>query len=108
MVLKSWFIACHACNEEMPALNELTDRYKNRKDVLFVSVAFDSETDLKRFAKKRVFKYAIVPVKESFIEETLKSSEYPTHWIIDRHGRIVKMVNNPDEMITALSKEASR
>jgi peroxiredoxin len=107
LVLKSWFIACYACNEEMPKLNRLTDKYKDRKDILFVSITFDSEVALKRFVKKRIFKYAIVPVKESFIEQTLKSSEYPTHWIINRQGKIVKMVNNPDEMIAALSKEAS-
>lgn len=64
--LKSCFIACQACNEEMPALNELTDRYKNRKDILFVSIAFDSEQALTRFINKRVFKYAVVRVKKSF------------------------------------------
>jgi hypothetical protein len=43
LVLKSWFIACQACNEEMPALNKLADKYKNNKDMLFVSIAFDSK-----------------------------------------------------------------
>jgi hypothetical protein len=37
VALKFWFIRCHACNEEMPVV----ESYKNRKDILFLSLATD-------------------------------------------------------------------
>lgn len=106
MVLKSWFIACQACNEEMPELNKLTEQYKHRKDILFVSIAFDSRTKLQDFAKHHQFNYAIVPVNAEYIQQTLGANIYPTHWIINKKGMIVKMVNDPNELIAALNKEA--
>ncbi len=108
LVLKSWFIRCQACNEEMPELNNVVDQYKNRKDILFVSIAFDTKMALVAFEKKKGFKYAIAPVKEHYISKTLKTNEYPTHWIINKQGIIVKMVNEPGELIAALSREASK
>jgi peroxiredoxin len=108
IVLKSWFIHCQACNEEMPELNEVVNYYKNRKDILFISIAFDLKAKLVEFERKKAFRYAIVPVKESYIEKTLLTNEYPTHWIINKQGIIIKMVNEPAEMISALNREAAK
>lgn len=41
IVINSWFIGCHACREEMPALNQLVDSFRNCKDILFVSLAME-------------------------------------------------------------------
>jgi peroxiredoxin len=108
LVLNSWFINCKACNEEMPALNELTDQYKNRKDILFVGIAFDSKEALRSFLKKKTFKYAIASVKESYIEQTLHSNAYPTHWLVDKKGVIVKVVDTPAELAITLSQEVAK
>jgi peroxiredoxin len=106
LVLKSWFIRCQACNEEMPELNAVVDKYQNRKDILFVSIAFDSKASLIKFNKRKGFKYAIASVPETYIEQTLNANAYPTHWVINRDGRIVKRTNEPDVMIETLDRLA--
>lgn len=106
VVIKCWFLHCQACNEEIPALNQLVDQYKSRKDVVFVSLAFDAKEKLQAFAKTHVFKYALVPVKQSYIEKDLGTNEYPTHYIVNKEGLIAKVVGNADELTVALKNEA--
>ncbi|MFD2872948.1 TlpA family protein disulfide reductase [Mucilaginibacter ximonensis] len=106
LVLKSWFIRCQACNLEMPELNTVVDKYRNRKDILFVSIAFDSKASLIKFNKRKGFKYAIASVPETYIEQKLNTNMYPTHWIINRDGKIVKRTNEPDVMIEAVGRLA--
>ena len=57
VVLNCWFISCKPCNEEIPSLNRLVKQLEDRKDILFVSLAFDPAEDLKNFLKKRLIKY---------------------------------------------------
>jgi peroxiredoxin len=105
LVLKCWFIHCASCVAEMPALNQMVAKYKNRKDVLFVSLAYDSETQLKEFLYKKVFDYAVVSVKQNYIEKQLNVSSYPTHFIINKKGIITKIVDRQDYLAKALIKE---
>lgn len=88
--LKFWFIHCQACVEEMPELNRLVEEYREHKDVLFVSMAFDTKEQLQKFLKTTRFLYATIPVPEKFISEEMKISIYPTHMII-RNGVIQKI-----------------
>jgi peroxiredoxin len=108
VVLKAWFTSCIPCVAEMPELNKLVDKYKNRKDIIFVSIAFDSKEKLQKFAKRTLFKYSIVPVSADYIQDTLHATGYPAHWVINKQGVVVSMSYNSDEMIAALSKEAAK
>jgi peroxiredoxin len=108
IVLKCWFIRCTSCVAEMPALNQMIAKYKNRKDVIFVSLAYDSESQLKEFLHKKVFDYAVISVKESYMEKQLKVSAYPTHFIINKEGIISKIVDRQDRLVKVLSKELEK
>ena len=108
LVLKCWFIHCMSCVAEIPALNKMVAEYKNRKDLLFISLAYDSKEQLKGFLAKKKFDYAVVPVKESFIVEDLKVSAYPTHFIINKEGIIKKIVDRQDHLAKALIKEIGK
>jgi len=44
----------------LPALNKLVTQYVNRKDIVFVSLAFDKKEALKEFLSKTTFKYAVL------------------------------------------------
>ncbi len=50
LVIKCWFIRCVACVKEFPELNKLVDKYKNRDDIQFISLASDSKPDLPHIA----------------------------------------------------------
>jgi thiol-disulfide isomerase/thioredoxin len=86
MVLKCWFIHCVQCVEEIPVLNKMVQEYRNRKDVI---------------------KYAIVPGKQSYMNDQLKIMGYPTHLII-KDGVIQRMISDGSELITSLKKETAR
>ena len=105
VVLKCWFIACAPCVAEFPQLNELVAKYKNRDDIVFVSLAFDSKEKLEPFLLKKPFRYAVVPDQKQFMFSDLDIKSYPTHIIIDKNGIIRKVVTSADEMIDALEND---
>lgn len=86
LLFKCWFIGCTACVAEMPDLNRLVEKYQDRKDILFISLAIDSKTELQQFLTKVKFDYATVPKQEKYMAEKLNVVAYPTHFIIDKQG----------------------
>ena len=108
VVLKCWFINCLSCVQEMPELNEFVEKYKSKNDILFISLAFDSKEKLDSFLLTHKFSYAVLPVPQSFMEDSLKVSGYPTHFIIDKIGIIRKVVTDYHEMIPTLNNELSK
>ncbi|GAB3891684.1 hypothetical protein GCM10028803_03750 [Larkinella knui] len=108
LVLKCWFLACLPCIQEIPVLNDLKQRYKDRDDILFVSLCFDSPEKVAAFLKKKKFDYAVVPNQQKFLEDTLQVNSYPTHFVINRQGLIARKVNSYPGLAYALAKEARR
>ena len=102
LAVKTWFIRCKPCIEEMPQLNELVEEYSENENVVFLSLSLDSEEELQKFLSEKEFKYAVVPNQKAFIEDTLGFSIYPTHIIVEPSGKIRKVVNTAPEMIAAL------
>lgn len=104
LVIKLWFIGCQQCIEEMPFLNQLVDSYKNQKDIVFLSLALDQEDTLREYLKNRQFEYPTVGNQKEFIEHQLQASIYPTHIIVNKDGKIVKIVHSYQELARALKK----
>lgn len=105
VVLKCWFIHCQACVEEMPALNQLVKKYSKKGDVIFISLASDNKEKLQEFLSQKQFTYAVIPVKKSYFNDSLKIEMYPTHIIINRQGLISKVVNDESHLAAALKDE---
>ncbi|MBE7178905.1 MAG: TlpA family protein disulfide reductase [Mucilaginibacter polytrichastri] len=87
IVLNFWFINCPPCQLEMPELNKLFNRYKDNKDVVFFSVALDSESDLKNFLLKKWFEYPI-SAAGSTISGWYDIRQFPTNLVIGKDGAI--------------------
>lgn len=102
IILKCWFIACKACVAEFPELNELVEKYKDREDIVFISLAYDSDDELKQFLLRKPFSYKVASVPQEFMENELSINAYPTHFIIDETGTIKKVVNSANELIFEL------
>ncbi|NJW51527.1 TlpA family protein disulfide reductase [Salinimicrobium oceani] len=102
LVVKTWFIRCKPCIEEMPQLNQSVEDYSDREDVVFLSLALDPEDELRKFLSEKEFTYAVVPSQKTFIEDSLGLSIYPTHILVAPSGKIRKVVNSAPEMIAAL------
>lgn len=105
ILFKCWFIRCVPCVQEMPALNNLVEKYKDRKDILFISLAIDDKKALKQFLNKTRFDYETVPDQGTYMSNKLNVSAYPTHFLIDKTGKLVRVLENDIEVAEALEKE---
>ncbi|MCH2081902.1 MAG: TlpA family protein disulfide reductase [Saprospiraceae bacterium] len=105
LILKTWFVNCGACVAEFPELNELVEKYEQREDIIFVSLALDTDSKLEKFLQKKNFEYEVVPNQNDFIYNTLDLQIFPTHLIVDKNGTVRKVANKASEMIAFLENE---
>lgn len=85
VVLNFWFVACKPCIEEIPELNEVYDRFKSNKDVVFASITFEKLDDVKSFLKKHPISYPVVSDANNLIQ-LFQVSGFPTNLVIDKNG----------------------
>lgn len=91
LVLNFWFTGCGPCKQEIPELNELVKKYKN-KNVVFLAFALDKDKQLlNKYLKQYPFSYDIIPDSRD-IADTYKVSAYPTHIIVNKDGKIVTSI----------------
>jgi thiol-disulfide isomerase/thioredoxin len=105
VVLNFWFIHCGNCVAEMPLLNQLVNSYKNQPDIVFVSLANDSPTELKKFLEKTSFNYAVVANMKPYLQNTLNVPGFPMHVIINKNGIVASVPEDYKELEIELRKE---
>lgn len=103
VIVKVWFINCKACVKEFPELNALTQKYANRDNVIFISLAYDEKEKLKHFLSKKALNYQNAQVPIDYITEKLEVQMYPTHFVIDKKGKIVKIFNDAKRLTAYLN-----
>ncbi|MGI4873861.1 MAG: TlpA family protein disulfide reductase [Janthinobacterium lividum] len=87
VVLNFWFIKCGVCQQEMPALKQLTVDYRANPNVVFLSLARENAERLRRYvASKGDFGFAVLPLLHTLAQE-FGIEGYPTTAVIDRSGR---------------------
>ena len=106
IVIKCWYIHCTPCIKEFPQVNKLADEYKDRKDILFISLAEDAPEKLKAFLAKRPLRYSVVPNMKVYMNEALQLNSFPTHFILNKEGIIAKVLPNFESLEVALEKES--
>ncbi len=87
VVLCFWFTTCPPCIRELPDLNRLHDRYKDRADIVFIAPTFEFAENIETFTASHPFHYAILPEAYEAIK-SYKAIAYPLNVIIDFDGRI--------------------
>jgi len=86
IVLNFWFVKCKPCVAEIPDLNKIKEKYKD-KDVVFFAITFDSKDILSEFTKKKSFDFTLIPSGFKTLQQ-FKIKEYPTTIIIDKEQKI--------------------
>jgi len=104
IIIKCWYIHCTACIEEFPAVNELVARYKDRSDIQFLSLAEDNPTQLTAFLAKKPLSYAVVPNMKTYMNQVLHLNGFPTHFILDKEGTMLKIVSDYESLNAALER----
>ncbi|MDQ6471854.1 TlpA disulfide reductase family protein [Flavobacterium sp. LHD-80] len=106
IVIKCWYIHCTPCIREFPQVNKLVEEYKNRKDILFISLAEDSPEQLKTFLARKPLSYSVIPDMKEYMNESLQLNSFPTHFILNKEGLISKVLPNFESLEVALAKES--
>ncbi len=86
VVLNFWFTTCPPCIAEMPELNKMVKKYKN-KNVEFIAITFESKEKIKAFLKEHKFNYKTV--SDNSIVRDYNVSIFPLNMIIDQNGEII-------------------
>jgi peroxiredoxin len=87
VVLNFWFSSCRPCIDEVPDLNRIKERYKDRADIVFIAPTFDYPEVVDTFLTKHPFNYAILPEAYEAVKN-YKAMAFPLNVIIDFDGRI--------------------
>jgi len=103
VLLKCWFIGCVACVEEMPNLNKLVKFYEERSDIVFISLAPDSKVALKKFFSSRHFEYKNVFDQSDYLQR-INISSYPTHFLIGKDGKVLRVLKDNAALAAELKK----
>ncbi|KQW99030.1 TlpA disulfide reductase family protein [Flavobacterium sp. Root420] len=106
IVIKCWYIHCTPCIREFPQVNRLAVEYKDRKDILFISLAEDTPEQLKVFLARKPLSYTVIPDMKIYMNETLDLNAFPTHFILNKEGLIAKVLPNFESLEVALAKES--
>jgi thiol-disulfide isomerase/thioredoxin len=88
VVLNFWFINCPPCRAEIPQLNEMVEKYRDNKDVVFIAVALDEKWELKDFLKKMPFNYNIID-NGRYLASKWGISSYPTHVVLSKQSKVL-------------------
>ena len=94
IVIKCWYIHCAACIKEFPQVNALVSKYKDRKYIVFVSLAEDTPEQLKTFLGRKPLLYSVIPNMKEYMNNALQLNSFPTHFIINKEGIISKVLPN--------------
>ena len=90
VVINFWFTACKPCIIEMPELNELVHKYKE-KELVFLGITFDQKEQVAKFLQGRKFDYQVIPNAQKVISKYGVNS-FPTHLVIDQKGEVAYSV----------------
>ena len=89
IVLNFWFIGCAPCEMERPELNAIYSKYENNPDIVFVSFAKNSKSQLIEFLKKKPFNYPVIVLTDELIDSLDINYGYPQNQIIGKDGTYV-------------------
>jgi thiol-disulfide isomerase/thioredoxin len=81
-----WATWCGPCVMELPRLEKLIEKYKDRSDVLFITLNLDVNPGLAQlFMKEHGFSFVVIPA-HTYAWETLNLQGLPANWIVDGNG----------------------
>jgi peroxiredoxin len=106
IVIKCWYIHCTPCIREFQQVNKLTEEYKDRKDIVFISLAEDSAAQLKTFLARKPLSYSVIPDMKEYMNIVLQLNSFPTHFILNKEGVISRVLPNFESLEVALAKES--
>jgi len=83
-----WATWCGPCRQELPHLQKLYDRLKDRKDVVLFTMNVDDNTNvIAPFLKDHAFTFPVLPAA-SYVFDFLQMISIPRNWIVAGDGTL--------------------
>lgn len=105
VVIDFWATWCGPCRAQHPLYEQVKQRYKDNKDVVFLAVSTDEDRDaVVPFLKAQ--KWAPQAYYEDGMAAALRINSIPTAMVLDREGNIVSRMNGyiADRFVDMLSE----
>lgn len=107
IILEFWATWCAPCLGAVPHLNELQNKFKNRKDLYFFSLTYEKPDKIKRTLEKVEFKTIVVSDQTKKTEASFNVEGIPHTVLIDNKG-IIKWIGEPNELNTSMIENLLR
>jgi thiol-disulfide isomerase/thioredoxin len=94
--LNFWASWCGPCKEEMPSIETLYQRYKERKIVfLTISVDYEGPEPVRKFIEKHRYRFPVLLDPKGKTLDLFEINKIPATLIIDRKGKMIGRVIGP-------------
>lgn len=81
-----WATWCAPCRKELPHLQKLYDRVKDRSDVVLLTMNVDEKVpEVQPFVTKNSYTFPVIPAYD-YVRKTLATTGIPRNWVIDTDG----------------------
>jgi len=90
VLVSFWATWCPPCREEIPLLLQLESRYKDKLQIIGVSMDDDTPAEVREFTRAEHMDYPVVMDKARISEEYGGVPALPTAFVIDTNGRVVQ------------------
>jgi len=94
VVLTFWSTKCAICHSEIPKLNQVVERYRD-KDVVFLALTMESEAKVQPYLQKNPFNYTILTNGFGVVLKYANMSKdgsinmgFPSYFLINKQGAI--------------------
>lgn len=101
IVLEFWATWCAPCLSAVPHLNDLQNKFKDRNDLLFISLTYEKPEKTKRTLEKVKFNTIVVSDQTKQTENNFNVKGIPHTVLIDNKG-IIKWIGTPNELTVSL------
>lgn len=94
VVLTFWSTKCAICHSEIPKLNKVAERYKD-KDVVFLAATMENQVKLEPYLRKNRFDFNILPNSFAIVLKYADMDRggninmgFPSYFLINKSGTI--------------------
>ncbi|WP_245830918.1 redoxin domain-containing protein [Sediminibacillus massiliensis] len=98
VIINFWATWCGPCEEEMPSIQKVEEKYKGEVEILAVN-ATNTElggiNKVKEFVNRGRFTFDVLLDNEAEVTESYRVLNIPTTYFIDRDGIISEVISGP-------------